>query len=66
MIKALPEKSADDIKDYCNVLIEDINIMKFGYVTLPKWRKGTYLAMYELNDCEIEKVAKLLKVLMTS
>ncbi|WMV54742.1 hypothetical protein MTR67_048127 [Solanum verrucosum] len=34
MEKALPGKYADDIKDHCNVLIEDINIIVSGYVTL--------------------------------
>ncbi|KAG5576626.1 hypothetical protein H5410_056760 [Solanum commersonii] len=39
MAKALPGKLADDIKDHCNVLIEVINIIESGYVTLSDYPK---------------------------
>ncbi|WMV53986.1 hypothetical protein MTR67_047371 [Solanum verrucosum] len=32
MAKVLLGKLTDDIKDHCNVLIEDINIIESGYV----------------------------------
>ncbi|KAK4708290.1 hypothetical protein R3W88_029215 [Solanum pinnatisectum] len=37
MAKTLPGKSTDDIKDHCNVLIEDLNIIESGYVTLSNY-----------------------------
>ncbi|KAH0776051.1 hypothetical protein KY290_007462 [Solanum tuberosum] len=37
MAKALPGKSTNDIKDHYNVLIEDINIIESGYVTLSNY-----------------------------
>ncbi|WMV54657.1 hypothetical protein MTR67_048042 [Solanum verrucosum] len=44
MVEALPGKLVDDIKDHCNVLIEDINIIESGYVTL-----SIYLEMQNQN-----------------
>ncbi|KAK6775893.1 hypothetical protein RDI58_026894 [Solanum bulbocastanum] len=35
MAKALPKKSADDIKDHYNILIEDIKAIESRYVSLP-------------------------------
>ncbi|KAH0712299.1 hypothetical protein KY285_007863 [Solanum tuberosum] len=37
MKKALPGKSADDIKDHYNILIEVINAIESGYIPLPNY-----------------------------
>ncbi|WMV54754.1 hypothetical protein MTR67_048139 [Solanum verrucosum] len=39
MTKALPRKLVDDIKDHYNILIEDINAIESGYVSLPNYPK---------------------------
>ncbi|KAG5576575.1 hypothetical protein H5410_056709 [Solanum commersonii] len=61
MAKALFEKLADDINDHYNILIEDINAIKYGYVLLlnypemqnknskahVEWREGASLTEQE-------------------
>ncbi|KAH0712301.1 hypothetical protein KY289_008260 [Solanum tuberosum] len=37
MAKELLKKSANDIKDHYNILIEDINAIESGYVPLPNY-----------------------------
>ncbi|KAK4713418.1 hypothetical protein R3W88_019325 [Solanum pinnatisectum] len=39
MEEALPGKSVDDIKDHCNILLEDIDAISSGRAPLPKYPK---------------------------
>ncbi|KAG5576577.1 hypothetical protein H5410_056711 [Solanum commersonii] len=63
MTNALPWKSADDIKDHYNILIEDINVIESGYLPLtnyPKMQSQNSKAYVDSSIFELNQSPKLL------